>query len=91
MEASRIDRENEALNLLIASFFTISDGDDIAPLDDPAILSEEDHRAIDALGDDLVDRLLARSTADIPPDVLAELEQHRRDLIAEEEDEITWE
>lgn len=52
------DRENEALDAMIASFHVLGDGDAQVPLDDPAILSEADREALDALGDGLVDRLL---------------------------------
>jgi len=80
-------QEEAALDALIASFFHISSEDDL-PEVDVSILDDADRAALDALGDDLVDRLLAQREAakvDIPPDVIAELEQHRRDLIADEE------
>lgn len=51
--------ENIALDALIASFHVIGPRDDPIPLDDPAILSDADRAAIEGLGDDLVDRLLA--------------------------------
>jgi hypothetical protein len=55
-----IEREEAALDALIASFHILGPGDELIPLDDPAILSDEDRAAIAALGDDLVDRLVAR-------------------------------
>jgi hypothetical protein len=54
------NREDEALDALIASFYVV-DPDDLVSLDDPSILTEEDRKAIDALGDDLIDRLLAKA------------------------------
>jgi hypothetical protein len=54
-----IERENEALDALIASFFLVDEGDVLIPLNDPAILTAEDRAALDALGDDLIDRLIA--------------------------------
>ena len=61
MSDPKVQAEEAALDALIASFFVISDGDEFIPLDDPEILSAEDHTALAALGDDLVDRLVARS------------------------------
>ena len=63
----REDREDLAIDALIASFSHISEGDELVPLDDPAILSDEDHKALAALGDDLVQRLLAKSQSVEPP------------------------
>lgn len=54
-----VEREEAALDALIASFHVISEGDELIPLDDPKILSDEDLEALAALGDDLVDRLIA--------------------------------
>ena len=60
-EYDRIKREEFALDALIASFFHVDEGDELIALDDPAILSEADRKAIEALGDDLVDRLLEKA------------------------------
>lgn len=52
------EREERALDALTASFYHINPDDDPDPLDDPEILDEADRRALAALGEDLVDRLL---------------------------------
>ena len=53
------DREDAALDALIASFYLIDPGDELIPLDDPAILSDEDRAALEALGtsEELIERL----------------------------------
>ncbi|WZO97339.1 hypothetical protein EP7_004364 [Isosphaeraceae bacterium EP7] len=111
------EREERALDALIASFFHISSEDAVGNVDDPSVLDAEDRKAIDGLGDDLVDRLIARREAgeegpvappswieapgpvtispdimalhrgddDLPQDVLDEIEQHRRELLEDEE------
>ncbi len=110
-------REERALDALAASFFHISSEDEPDAPDDPEILDEADRRALEGLGDDLVDRLLAGErpgarlppaggftewtapgTAGMPPEIVAlhrgdelltpevleELERHRRELLADE-------
>jgi hypothetical protein len=57
------EREEQALDALSASFIGGATDEASIPLDDPAILDEDDLRALDALGDDLVDRLLAGQTS----------------------------
>lgn len=51
------DAELDAL--IVLSFFQISEDDEPEPTDDLEILTEEDKSALDALGADLIDRLLA--------------------------------
>lgn len=53
------EREDQALDALIASF-CIEDDVDQTVLDDPSVLTDEDRKAIDALGDDLIDRFLTK-------------------------------
>jgi len=113
------EREEQALDALIASFFHISSEDAVGNVDDPAVLDDDDRRAIEGLGDDLIDRLIAKKESgggaeavcdpppwteapgsipvspdimalhrgddDLPQDVIDEIEQHRRELLADEE------
>lgn len=113
------EREEQALDALIASFFHISSEDAVGNVDDPSVLDDDDRKAIEGLGDDLIDRLLAKKEAgdesedvrgdphwtdapgpisvspdimalhrgddDLPQDVLDEIEQHRRELLEDEE------
>jgi len=64
---NRIERENHALDALIASFHVFEDYPDDIPLDDPSILTEEDRKALEALGYDLIDRLVAQRGSIKPP------------------------
>lgn len=116
------EREEQALDALIASFFHISSEDAVGNVDDPAVLDDDDRKAIKGLGDDLVDRLIAkresrggakdirephpliedpgsisvspdimalhRGDDDLPQDVIDEIEQHRRELLEDEEAEF---
>lgn len=66
----RREREEQALDALIASFFHISSEDDCIPLDDPPILSDEDRQALESLV--------------LPPDVAREIEEYRLQLAEEE-------
>jgi hypothetical protein len=113
------EREAQALDALIASFFHISSEDAVGNVDDPTVLDDDDRKAIDGLGDDLIDRLIAkketgggakdvcgppiwteslgpasvspdimalhRGDEDLPQDVIDEIEQHRRELLEDEE------
>ena len=56
------EREEQALDALSASFICGATDEARVPVDDPAILDEDDLRALEALGEDLVDRLLAGQT-----------------------------
>lgn len=61
-----IEREEAALDALIASFHVLDSAEMELPpmMDDPGILSAEDHAALAALGGDLVDRLIRTRVAD---------------------------
>ena len=87
-------REASALDALIASYFRISEDDELFSDADLEILSDEDRAALEALGFGLTDRLLSgRTVIDVKPppivkwtaEAVAELERHRREL---EEDEF---
>lgn len=49
---------DEELDMLVASFFCITEDDEPEDIGDLEILTDEDRSALNALGDDLVDRLL---------------------------------
>lgn len=65
------NREEQAIDALVASFFSISPEEEPEPVDDLDVLDEADRKALVALGDDLVDRLLSadkpRSLPPVPP------------------------
>lgn len=60
------DREDHALDALIASFYMVGDEPEPIALDDPAILSDEDRAALDSLGtgDELIERLWDQADAE---------------------------
>jgi hypothetical protein len=53
---------DKEIDTLIASFYCINEDDEYEAPVDLEILTEEDRAALDALGDDLVGRLLKEST-----------------------------
>lgn len=59
------EREERALEALIVAAFHLSP-EDPTSFDDPHVLSEEDRQALDALGPDLIDRVLKGQPAPRP-------------------------